>query len=55
MRVKELVRSVMGDTKDAPIEYRLYLSAIIVGIIVSLFGTLAIIKFTAPPLKAVVG
>lgn len=40
MRIKKLIRTIFGDEKDAPLEYRLFLSTIIVGAIVSLLGTI---------------
>lgn len=47
MQTKKLIRSVLGDTKDAPMEYRLFLSAIIVGIIVSLLATVVSIVLSS--------
>lgn len=39
MRIIDLIRNIRGDVKESALEYRLFLSAIIVGIIVSLLGT----------------
>ncbi len=38
MRIKKFVRNILGDERETTLEYRLLLSAIIVGMFVSLFG-----------------
>ena len=38
--MNKLIRYILGDQKDTPLEYRLFLSAIIVGIIVGLLGAI---------------
>ncbi len=40
MRIMKLIKNIRGDVKESSLEYRLFLSAIIVGIIVSLLGTI---------------
>jgi len=38
MRIKTLIRRLLGITEDSTLEYRLYLSALVIGIFISLIG-----------------
>ena len=40
MRIMKLIKNIRGDVKESSLEYRLFLSTIIIGIIVSLLGSI---------------
>lgn len=47
MRMNRLISIIMGDDKDAPLEYRLFLSVTVVGMIVGLLGTIVSIALSS--------
>ncbi len=48
MRIRNLMRNIWGDGKDNSLEYSLFLSSIIVGTIVSIFGIIISIVLSSP-------
>lgn len=48
MSISRLINRVLGYKKELPVEYRIFQSAIIVGIIAALFGTIISIAISSP-------